>query len=158
MKHFTLFTAFLALSFFGYAQFNLVSPANNALLKSEGLGSSPVSINWTSQNTLMGNVAYTWHLDSLSGNFSSPIVSVPANNMGADTMLTLDFTTVNAVLAGAGVQIGDTAALKWTVTASNGTSTIFSTSTGTSTIFSTITSLGLRSNSSKALSNRCRAI
>jgi len=126
MKHFTLFTAFLALSFFGYAQFNLVSPANNALLKSEGLGSSPVSINWTSQNTLMGNVAYTWHLDSLSGNFSSPIVSVPANNMGADTMLTLDFTTVNAVLAGAGVQIGDTAALKWTVTASNGTSTIFS--------------------------------
>lgn len=126
MKNFTLLITVLLASMMSYAQFNLRNPINNTTFKAEGLSSSSVDIGWASQNALTGNIAYTWHLDALTGNFTSPIVSVPSNNMGADTILTLDLGTINTVLAGAGVQIGDTANLKWTVTASNGMSMIVS--------------------------------
>ena len=126
MKHFTIITSLLLMSAVGLAQFRLSGPATNANLKAEGLNSTTVNIGWGAETTLTGTIAYTWHLDALTGNFTSPIVSVPSNNMGADTNLTLDFATVNAVLANAGVSIGDTARLKWTVTASNGMSTVFS--------------------------------
>jgi len=126
MKHITFITSLLIISTISYAQFNLNNPANNTYLKTEGLSSTPVSIGWGSQNTLTGTITYTWHLDALAGNFTSPIISVPSNNMGSDTNLTLDFGTVNSVLKGAGVLIGDTAMLKWTVTASNGMTTIVS--------------------------------
>lgn len=126
MKHFTLITSLLLMSAVSFAQFRLSSPATNANLKAEGLSSTPVNIGWGAQTTLTGTVTYTWHLDALTGNFTAPIVSVPSNSMGSATNLTLNYATVNAVLADAGVSIGDTARLKWTVTASNGSATIFS--------------------------------
>ena len=120
MKYFTIITSLLVMSITSFGQFNLITPANNTSLTPEGLSATTVIIGWGSQNTLSGSITYTWHLDALSGDFSKPIISVPSNNSGADTNLTLEYGTVNAVLAGAGVPIGTTANLKWTVTASNG--------------------------------------
>ena len=126
MKQFTIITSLLVMSITSFGQFNLITPANNTSLTPEGLSANTVIIGWGSQNTLSGSITYTWHLDALSGDFSKPIISVPSNNSGADTNLTLEYGTVNAVLAGAGVPIGTTANLKWTVTASNGMSTVVS--------------------------------
>lgn len=109
-----------------FAQLGLISPANNTSLAVEGKGSNEVTITWNSETRLMGNVTYVWHLDAANGNFSNPIVSVPSSNMGMDTSVTLDFKTIDQVLAGANVSVGTTANLKWTVTATNGTSTNFS--------------------------------
>ena len=111
-----------------FAQFNLVSPPDNTMLTVEGNGSTTVDILWQQDNSLMGNVTYTWHLDLPGGNFSNPIVSVPSNNMAMDTVLTLDFNTINAVLEANGVMMGQTANLIWTVTATDGMTTNFAAS------------------------------
>ena len=104
--------------------FSLLSPANNATLNVQGLGSNTVDISWNSTTT---NSNYIWHLDVPNGDFSNPIVSVSSNNSGLDSVLTLDFATIDAVLAGAGVAVGSSANLKWTVTANIGTDTVFAT-------------------------------
>ncbi len=126
MKKFTLLITMIASTLLSNAQFNLLAPANNAALNVEGNGNKEVGITW-SPSALTGTVTYTWHLDLPTGNFSSPIVSVPSNNMGADTMLTLTYSTIKSVLEGAGVALNATAPLKWTVTASNGSTTVFAT-------------------------------
>ncbi len=126
LKH--LFNAAAAILFSSgaFAQFNLQSPADNTSLTVEGNASTTITIDWTAQTTLVGNVTYTWHLDLPTGNFTSPIVSLPSNNMGMDSDLTLSLGDINGVLDGAGVTLGQTAVLKWTVTASDGQTTIVS--------------------------------
>jgi hypothetical protein len=104
--------------------FNLLSPANNATLDVEGLAQTTVDITWSASSA---NANYTWLLDVPTGDFSNPIVAVSSNNSGVDTTLTLDFATIDAVLAGAGVNIGSSANLKWTVIANISTDTVFAT-------------------------------
>jgi len=105
-----------------FTAFDLLSPANNATLNIQGPGATTADITW---NASAMNSSYTWMLDIPSGDFSNPIVAVSSNNAGADTMLTLDFTTIDAVLAGAGVAVGSSATLKWTVVATAGTDSAF---------------------------------
>lgn len=126
LKQHLIAAAALLISSGVFAQFNLQSPADNTSLTVEGTASNSITIDWTDQNTLQGNVTYTWHLDLPTGNFTSPIVSLPSNNMGMDSDLTLTLGAINGVLDGAGVALGQTAALKWTVTASDGQTTIVS--------------------------------
>jgi len=107
------------------AQFNLTSPPTATSLNVAGLGTTEVNIDWEPDNSLMGTVTYVWHLDFPGNNFTSPIVSIPSNNSGADTELTLNLAAINGVLASQGVTIGQSANLIWTVTSTDGMTTNF---------------------------------
>lgn len=113
MKHLNIFTLLLALiSGSSLNAQSLLTPADNTSLVVEGLASNTVDITWTN---IGQGFTYTWELDLVSGNFSSPIVALPSNNSGTDTMLTLSLGAINGVLEGAGVPLNQQAPLKWRV-------------------------------------------
>lgn len=107
------------------ANFALVSPANNTVLTVEGAQSTTVDIRWRAARWTGGaaNFTYTWLLDLPTGNFSSPIAALPSGNAGADTVLTLTYGQIAALLDAAGVPQGLGVDLKWTVRASRTGST-----------------------------------
>lgn len=98
------------------SDFDQISPANNITLNVQGSAFQTAQITWESAGSA---ATYSWELDLASGgsNFISPIVSVPSNNSGSDTVLTLDFATIDQVLQNAGVAPGDTANLIWQIKA-----------------------------------------
>ncbi len=106
--------------------FDLLTPPNAAALTVEGNGTNTVDITWSSSGE---GVTYNWLLDLQGGTFANPIISVPSNNAGADTVLTLDLATIEAVLEGAGVTQGNMAQLSWRVHAYAGTDSLVSTQT-----------------------------
>jgi hypothetical protein len=61
-----------------------------------------------------------WHADLPGGDFSDPLVSIPSDNMGSGTTLTLPFSAIDATLADLGVEEGGTITVDWTVTAMGG--------------------------------------
>lgn len=103
------------------SNFNLLSPPSGTAATISGPENQTVSISW---NSAGANVNYVWYLDAAGNNFSNPIVSVPAANSGSDTTLVLDFATIDAVLNGAGVSVGSTANLIWTVRAFDGSDSL----------------------------------
>lgn len=100
--------------------FNLLFPANNASLTIEGAGSTSLDIRWNAATYTGGAASFTyqWMADLPTGNFSTPLVTLPSNNSGADTTLTLNFAAIAALLDANGIPQGVPAALKWTVRAS----------------------------------------
>lgn len=107
------------------ANFALVSPANNTVLTVEGAQSTTVDIRWNAARWTGGsaNFTYTWLLDVPTGNFSAPIATLPSNNSGTDTVLTLTYGQIAALLDAAGVPQGSGVDLRWTVRASRTGST-----------------------------------
>lgn len=100
--------------------FSLISPANNSTLTINGAANQTVSINWQSTrlNSVAGHIInYTWLLDLPNGNFSAPLASIPSNNGGLDTNLTLTYGAIDTLLANNGVNVGVTVPLKWTIRA-----------------------------------------
>jgi DNA/RNA endonuclease YhcR with UshA esterase domain len=105
--------------------FNLLFPANNASLTIEGAGSTSLDIRWN-RATYTGGAAtftYQWMADLPTGDFTTPLVTLPSNNSGADTTLTLNFAAIAALLDANGIPRGVPATLKWTVRASRTGST-----------------------------------
>lgn len=102
------------------ANFALVTPANNTVLTVEGAQTATIDIRWRAARWTGGaaNFTYTWLLDSPTGNFTSPIASIPSNTAGSDTVLTLTLGQIAALLDAAGVPQGSGVDLKWTVRAS----------------------------------------
>lgn len=98
--------------------FDLLTPPDGFAATIQGDPTQTVEVIWNSAST--GNANYTWLLDVQGGDFSNPVVTVPSNNSGADTSLTLDFATINSVLVGAGVQPGNAIDLIWTVKVKGG--------------------------------------
>lgn len=99
--------------------FNLVAPANNARVEAAGSGSATVNVSWTS--AVQGPATYTWLVDLPGGNFSTPLVALPANNNGLDTNLTLTIAQIHTLLGNLNVNIGDSVNVIWTVRAQLGT-------------------------------------
>jgi DNA/RNA endonuclease YhcR with UshA esterase domain len=99
--------------------FNLLFPANNASLTIEGAGSTSIDIRWNAATWTGGAASFTyeWMADLPTGDFTTPLVTVPSNNSGADTTLTLNFAAIAALLDANGIPQGVPAALKWTVRA-----------------------------------------
>jgi hypothetical protein len=97
------------------SSFGLVAPVNNASLVVKGDGGSTVNVSWNVANTTgFGNITYAWKLSSASNtDFAMPLANVPSTKPS----ITLDYRTIDAVLASANVNIGDSADLKWTVQA-----------------------------------------
>lgn len=102
--------------------FNLVSPPNNFVLDVVGASSTTASISWNAATTNNGApVSYTWLLDAVGGTFATPLASIASNGGGADTTLTLDFGTIDGLLASLGLNIGDSVNTIWTVRGTSGT-------------------------------------
>lgn len=101
--------------------FGLVSPPNNASLVVKGDSNTTVGLSWQIANTTgFGNMSYTWSITSAAApNFGSPLASIPSSKPS----LTVDYRTIDALLASLSVNVGDSVDLKWTVQATlNGNS------------------------------------
>jgi hypothetical protein len=99
--------------------FDLVFPPNNLSLFVQGAGNTPVNVTWSASDA---GATYVWNL-FVPGTPNIPVISLPSNNGGLDTVLSLNFAAINGVLASAGVNVGDSINLAWNVTASrNGVS------------------------------------
>ena len=110
----------------------LTAPANNTFLNVDGSGATSASITWTPALSFTGatSISYAWQLAArAAGNFNTPLVTIPANNSGADTALTLNFTQIDATLASLSVPVGDTVRGIWRVRAIAGTDTSYSSNT-----------------------------
>ncbi len=109
--------------------FGLLSPANNSTFNIPLSGPGTLDINWRSSATVSGNpVTYEWLVDVPSGNFTNPIITLPSNNTGSDSELTIGYNQLNALLNASGVLPGQTYSVKWTVKATSGTLNRFASS------------------------------
>jgi hypothetical protein len=102
-----------------FSEYNLLTPADGTTLVVTGQPTATVDITWESANSLEGDVTYTWLLDAPGNDFSNPLLSLPSNNGGVDTALTLTNADIATAVAGLGVGIGDTIQTIWTVVATD---------------------------------------
>lgn len=101
--------------------FNLNSPSNDVRITVFENNSTPISINWlTSTNA----ITYKWFATSTIGNFDSPILVIPSNNDGKDTLLTLTSNALDAAIKSLGLKRLDSITLKWSVYAYRGNDSI----------------------------------
>ncbi len=101
--------------------FNLLTPANNARVVVEENNTTPINITWS--NSFSG-ATYKWMAATLNGNFTNPLLSLPSNNSGSASSLTLTSGTVDGVLAANGIAKGDSITLQWTVYAFDATDSL----------------------------------
>lgn len=108
----------LALSADGVSNFALTSPLNNSVLQVDGtLENDTYSFDWEDATTTSGNPpTYTFYLDNLSGNFSSPLVALVSDNSGVDSKISMTYGEWKTLLEQNNVEDG---AYKWTVKASS---------------------------------------
>jgi len=85
--------------------FELVAPANFAnVMLNPGTPAKPVTIEWEEAKTgLGGEVTYNFLMDLENGDFSDPILTVPANNDGKANQVTLNMGDVINAVQQAGV-------------------------------------------------------
>ena len=113
--------------------FSLVAPASGATVVVTG----DVAPTWEPTTDFDGNdVTYEWVL--YSADTSEVIVSVPSDNEGADTTVTLSYATVDALLAGAGLGIGETADFVWNVRVADGSVDTVEVSTFSNGVFTPV--------------------
>ena len=101
--------------------FGLLTPTTGTLINAQGPPSTLINIKWRKSNSpTSAPVVYTWLADAPGGNFSNPVLSIPANNSGADTMLTFNYGAIDNLLAARNLRVGDTLKFIWTVRATDG--------------------------------------
>jgi len=85
--------------------FELVAPANFAnVMLNPGTPAKPVTIEWEEAKTgLGGDVTYNFLLDLENGDFSNPILTVPANNDGKANQVSLNMGDIIDAVQQAGV-------------------------------------------------------
>ena len=95
--------------------FALLFPPSGITLVTSPENNSLVNINWRRSGN---GVTYKWKFGA--PNISSPILSLSSNSGGSDTVLTVTPAAVDGILAGLGLNPGDSVAGQWTVWAFNG--------------------------------------
>ncbi len=109
--------------------FRLTSPATSTnLVLNAATPNASVSITWTAAKPGLNTpITYNWVAAlKTTGNLESPILSIPSNNSGAATTLTLTFKQIDDALASKGIAAGAKADLIWSVQADNGTTKLLS--------------------------------
>jgi hypothetical protein len=109
----------------------LLSPPNNASVLVEKNNPATINISWSKHDSCL---SYVWKADLLIGNFSKPLLSIPSNNNGQDTVLTVTSGLIDSQLAGLGLKEGDSATIKWTVTGYTITDSVWAFSPNTITL------------------------
>ncbi len=104
--------------------FNLLFPPTGLTFISDAGNTSPVNITWSRSSA---GVTYRWKFGA--PNISSVILNLPSNNGGADTLLTVTPAVVDGILAGLGLNPGESAAGEWAVWAYQGTDSLKSNQT-----------------------------
>jgi starch-binding outer membrane protein SusE/F len=99
----------------------LVAPATNAAVAlNAAVPANTIEISWTAAAPgVSTKPTYAWVAALKTGNIDQPILSIPSNNNGADTKLTLTLAQVDAALASKGIAAGATVDLIWSVVADN---------------------------------------
>jgi hypothetical protein len=103
------------------SSFGLIAPVNNTSLAIKEDGNTEVDILWDIANTTgFGEMSYTWNLTTAENpDFNTPLASIESELPG----ITVDYQTIDDLLASLNVNVGDSVELKWTVEATlNGTS------------------------------------
>ncbi len=99
-------------------RFALDSPSDNAVVEV----TNDVTVEWVGTTDFDGNdVAYEWVLYQTD---STEVVAVPSNSSGEDAAVTLPFATVDGLLAGAGLSVGESADFLWSVRVNDGFDTL----------------------------------
>lgn len=102
-----------------FTNFDLESPSDGASVVVSG----DVSVEWETTTDFDGNdVTYEWVL--YSADTSEVIAKVPSNNEGVDAAVTLPYATVDGLLAGAGLSVGESADFVWNVLVNDGADTV----------------------------------
>ncbi|MCR9131231.1 MAG: T9SS type A sorting domain-containing protein [bacterium] len=99
--------------------FSLVSPEDGASIEVTG----DVEVSWTGTTDFDGDdVTYAWVL--YAADTSSVVVELPSNTNGEDAMITIAGEAVDALLADAGLAVGESANFVWNVLVSDGSDTL----------------------------------
>ncbi|MEQ8525163.1 lamin tail domain-containing protein [Gracilimonas sp.] len=99
--------------------FDLETPADEASVQVTG----DITVEWSATTDFDGNdVTYEWVL--YSADTTEVIVTVPSNDDASESAVTLDFATVDGLLASAGLNVGESADFVWNVRVSDGTDTV----------------------------------
>ena len=103
--------------------FSLVFPPNNTTVVTSVFNSSPINITWTKSGA---GAKYKWKYGTglESKKTTAAILTVPSNNGGFDTVLTVVNSALDAILAGLGVAPGDSSVGQWTVYAYSGSDSL----------------------------------
>ncbi|MBK8553674.1 MAG: T9SS type A sorting domain-containing protein [Ignavibacteria bacterium] len=104
--------------------FNLLFPPTGLIFTSDAGNSSPVNITWSRSSA---GVTYRWKFGA--PNISNVILNLPSNNGGADTLLTVTPAAVDGILAGLGLNPGESASGEWAVWAYQGMDSLKSSQT-----------------------------
>lgn len=99
--------------------FGLETPADDANVTVNG----DVNVNWESTTDFDGNeVTYEWVL--YSADSSTVVVTVPSDDESSASEVTLPYSTVDDLLASAGLEVGESADFVWNVRVSDGVDTV----------------------------------
>jgi len=80
----------LTLSADGVSNFTLLKPINKSVVKIDGnLENEQLLFDWNNAVTTSGNVTYKLYLDKSDGNFSSPLVTLSADNLGKASQISM---------------------------------------------------------------------
>lgn len=101
------------------SSFDLLTPSNNTVISLDSPFTEIINVSWQASVPSGGLSApmYFFELDMMNGDFSSPITTVPADNGGMNTSLTIDESSILALLADMGLNTGDVFLGKWRVVA-----------------------------------------
>ncbi len=102
--------------------FKLLSPsAGTSIQLNSATPAVNIDITWAASSPgVKLPPTYLWVATPKTGNIDSPLISIPSNNMGKDTKLTLSYQQLDQALAAKGIAAGAVADLIWTVVADNG--------------------------------------
>jgi alpha/beta superfamily hydrolase len=98
------------------ASYSLLTPATDTRVLVKGDSSQQVNISWEPANTTgFGDLTYTWKLSKGDVvNFAAPVGS---GTSVSKPMISFDYTAISGFMANAGIAVGDSAVMKWTVEA-----------------------------------------
>jgi hypothetical protein len=108
--------------------FNLLNPTNNKSISLVGNPTDQIQFNWqkAKSNIVGKEPIYTFELDSLSGDFTKPILHLVSQNLGKDTSITLGLGAISSAL---NLKEGQAINAKWRVLANIQANQIHSNST-----------------------------
>jgi hypothetical protein len=81
-------------------RFTLEAPASNTTINAQGDPTTIVTFHWTRSFSSLNTdtVTYTFQLDTISGNFSTPLLSSASLNDGRDTMMMVSYADFLAAM------------------------------------------------------------
>ena len=104
--------------------FNLLSPPSGTTITTSVFNNTPININWSRSGA---GVTYKWKFGNPT--VSTVRLSLPSNNSGYDSVLSLVNNSLDGTLAGLGLNPGDSLVGQWAVWAYSGIDSLKSTQT-----------------------------